>query len=83
MEFLMNLSSFVFFILYLGTKNSHAVMKFSDDTKLGDIINGKKACGIENLGFLVFYLQLPVAALQYTAVRVLVKNLASKLDKAI
>lgn len=54
-----------FCILHLGTKNSHAVMKFSDDTKSGDIINGKKtACGIEDLGFLVFYLQLSVAAPQ-------------------
>lgn len=65
MEFLANLSSFVFFILHLGTENSHAVMKFSDDSKLGDIINGKKAaCGIDVLGFLVFYLPLSVAGLQ-------------------
>lgn len=64
MGFLTNLSSFVCSILYLGTKNSHAVMKFSDDTKLGDVINGKKACGIEDLGFRAIYLQLSVAALQ-------------------
>lgn len=64
MEFLTNLSSLIFFILYLGRMNSQAVMKFSDDTKLGDVINGKKACGIEDLAFLVFYLEFSVAVLQ-------------------
>lgn len=64
MEFLTNISSFhIIFILYLGTKNSALVMKFSEDIKLGNIINGKKFCSFEDLGFLVFYLQLPVDVL--------------------
>ena len=66
MEFLTNRSSFLFFILYLGRKNSHALMKFSDDTKSAGITNGKKACSTEDLEFLVCYLLLSVAVLQPT-----------------
>lgn len=40
---LVELSSFVFLILYLDMRKRHAVMKFSSDMKLGDVINGKRA----------------------------------------
>lgn len=64
MAFLTNGSSFVFFILYLDTKNCHSPMKFSDDTKLGDILNGKRACSTEDLQFVVFCMLLSVSVMQ-------------------
>lgn len=50
-------------------------MKFSDETKLEDITNGKKACSTEELEFLVCFLLLSVAVPQPTCqLRIWPKN---------